>query len=412
MCAYYRSVAMAVNCCRSDLLRATLRFCMPDNECYRARAFLVRCVWAGGTPGESTEMTDELRVIETTAAGPATGVDELLGLAPGALIERLRAIAPEDFQGAYSDNTRHAWRASWRVWRAFCHATGTPVLPATVESLRAFLTHRIAQGRKRSTLDMNVATLAMVHRLAELPWPLATQAGKLMWRSVRRSGQVRARRRQKDPLGRDLADEIVAALTAGTGDELRDAAMLYVACETLCRRSNLVAFTVEQLVVNRDGTSALFVEKSKTDPEGEGKWKGLSVEATAHLQRWLEHAEITSGALFRSIPLIPKPRRDRAPLPGRYPWPLTAGDVARIFKRRASALGIDVSNISGHSARIGAAQDLAAAGATTIGIQLAGDWKRPDQVFLYTELLDANRGAMAEYLTKRAEAKARSDGSA
>jgi hypothetical protein len=33
-------------------------------------------------------------------------------------------------------------------------------------------------------------------------------------------------------------------------------------------------------------------------------------------------------------------------------------------------------------------------------------------VFLYTELLDANRGAMAEYLTKRAEAKARSDGSA
>lgn len=352
----------------------------------------------------------ELQLVEATADVPAVEViEELLGRAPTALIERLRELAP-DFEAAYADNTRRAWRASWRVWRAFCAEKDWPVLPATVKRLRAFLEYRIKAGCKRATLDMNVGSLAAVHRLVELPWPLTTQDGKLMWRAIRRSKKLRARRHQKDPLGRDLAEQIVATLTRGTADELRDAAMLYVACETLCRRSNLVVFTVEQWVVNRDGTSALYVEKSKTDPEGEGKWKGLSIDATQHLQRWLEHAEIPSGALFRSLPVIAKPRRHQEPLPGRYPWPLTGGEVARIFKRRVSGIGIDASNIAGHSARIGAAQDLAAAGATTIGIQVAGDWKRPDQVYRYTELLDANRGAMAEYLKKRAAEKARSDG--
>jgi hypothetical protein len=51
----------------------------------------------------------------------------------------------------------------------------------TVDSLRAFLQARVAAGRKRATLDLNVATLRMVHRLADLPWPLDTLQGELMW---------------------------------------------------------------------------------------------------------------------------------------------------------------------------------------------------------------------------------------
>jgi hypothetical protein len=80
--------------------------------------------------------------------------------------------SPRTWTRAYANNTKRAWRASWRVWVEFCEATGAPRLLATLDTLRAFLRARIATGKRRATLELNVSTLAMVHTLVGLSWPL------------------------------------------------------------------------------------------------------------------------------------------------------------------------------------------------------------------------------------------------
>ncbi len=65
-----------------------------------------------------------------------------------------------------------------------------------------------------------------------------------------------------------------------------------------------------------------------------------------------------------------------------------------MFKRMADVAGLDIDP-SGHSTRIGAAQDMTAAGLGTAEIQQAGRWKSATMVSRYTENQQARRGASA-----------------
>ncbi len=103
------------------------------------------------------------------------------------------------------------------------------------------------------------------------------------------------------------------------------------------------------------------------------------------IERWLEASGRIPGSLFRAV-------RKADNIGGR----LDAGDVARIFKRLARQAGIAADGISGHSSRIGAAQDLAGAGFGLPEILIAGGWRSPEMVSRYTEHLAARRGAMAK----------------
>lgn len=335
-------------------------------------------------------------------ADASTTLQELVALSPQAFADRLRDLSL-DFEGAYAANTLRAWRASWRTWTAFCRRTGATALPATLETLRAFLQERIALGRKRATLELYLATLAAAHRLAGTPWVLDTASGKLMWRSLRRSKPLKKRQRQVDGLTRDLADRLVAAMDLNEPAALRDAALVYVAAETMFRRSELVSIKREQLSIEEDGTGRLVLEESKTDQEGTGVMLALSSEAMSNLLAWLEHAQITAGTLFRTIPRIAKPDEVYGceAQPGRYRWPLADRDVARIFKRRAAAAGLDPTNIAGHSTRVGATQDLLAANFSGQAIMSQARWKSERMVLRYGEKLNAGRSAMAQFVADR-----------
>jgi hypothetical protein len=77
-------------------------------------------------------------------------------------------------------------------------------------------------------------------------------------------------------------------------------------------------------------------------------------------------------------------------------------EVARAFKRIAGLIELDpsrpTSRISGHSTRIGAAQDLTAAGAALPEIMVAGGWKSPQMPAHYARKLDTKQGAMRKWL--------------
>jgi integrase len=136
-----------------------------------------------------------------------------------------------------------------------------------------------------------------------------------------------------------------------------------------------------------------LLPRGKTDQEGEGALQYLSSSAIERLQRWMTLAGIQAGAIFRSTPKSGKPDR--------YDTPLSDRDVARIFKRMAFNAGIDPERISGHSTRVGAAQDLLAANFSPAEIMRQGRWKSERMIMRYGENLSAGRGAMAQLMEMR-----------
>jgi len=74
---------------------------------------------------------------------------------------------------------------------------------------------------------------------------------------------------------------------------------------------------------------------------------------------------------------------------------LHSSSISLIFKRLAKVAGLPEaigSQLSGHSARAGAAQDMAAAGIDLVSIMQAGGWQSPEIVGRYIENLDVMRG--------------------
>ena len=111
-------------------------------------------------------------------------------------------------------------------------------LPATPESVAAFLAAEIERGIKPSTLGHRVAALRHAHKLAGFPPPTDDEIVKATMRGARRAVGTVAQR--KAPA---TADRLIPmALGTGAGLKgLRDRALLLLGFATACRRSELVA---------------------------------------------------------------------------------------------------------------------------------------------------------------------------
>jgi integrase len=108
------------------------------------------------------------------------------------------------------------------------------------------------------------------------------------------------------------------------------------------------------------------VQRSKADQEGEGAAVYLTPRAARAVRRWLDAGGIAEGPVFRGL--------SRA---GRPLAPLSGAAVALILKHRAARAGLDPASVSGHSCRVGMAQDLAADGSQGPAIMQAGRWRSP-----------------------------------
>jgi hypothetical protein len=106
------------------------------------------------------------------------------------------------------------------------------------------------------------------------------------------------------------------------------------------------------------------------------------------VRAWLEHSGFSSGRIFRPIHGM---ARLGAPL-----RPRTVAEILLRTDRRAGLPPQACLQTIAHSARVGAAKDLAADNTELPAIMLAGGWRDPRQVIRYPEkAVAANRGAMA-----------------
>jgi integrase len=288
-------------------------------------------------------------------------------------------------EGAYSPNTLRAQKADGATFQAFCESRGEPYLPADPKTIRAFIDDRVKAGKKPATIKRYVATIARVHVAAKLLNPCSSEAVRLGLKKMGR--ETSARQDQAHPLGWKDIKEFIGSAGEGLRAD-RERAILCVAYETLARRGELVALEVRDIDFHPDGTGGALIRRGKTDAEGRGRVAYLSRETVRWLKVWLENAGIEEGALFRR--LIGQTQIGGA---------LNPGSIAQIFKRVAQWIGMPerfVEQVSGHSTRVGATQDLAGMDIDLAAITQAGGWKSTRMPLQYAERIHAARSGMAK----------------
>lgn len=235
-----------------------------------------------------------------------------------------------------------------------------------------------ARGRPVSpaTLGLDLAAIGAAAKAAGEPDPRGERT-RHAFRGLRRraareaaAGEPRGRG-QVDALRREAAAAALAA-SGGTARGLRDAAILRLGSDCLLRVSELAAVRVGDVERREDGSGRLTVRRSKAGRGGRGTVLYVGAESMRAVQAWREAGGVDDGPLFRC----------------------TARTVRRAIVKRAEAAGVE-GRVSGHSLRVGTAQSLVRAGASTAELMQAGRWRSAATATGYAEAELAGRGPVA-----------------
>jgi site-specific recombinase XerD len=250
-------------------------------------------------------------------------------------------------------STRKAYGSDFRIFKAWCDGKGVFALPASPETLAAFLASE-SKTAKPSTLGRRIAAVRYAHKLADLDTPTDSEAVKATLRGIRRTfGGAKVR---KAPAVAAKMHSMVA-MAPDRLSGLRDRALLLLGFAGAFRRSELVALDVADIAEAKTGL-LVTIRRSKTDQESEGITiaiaKGDIACPAGALREWLDAAGIECGPIFRPINKAGTVAAKR----------LTDRSVANIVKAYAGRAGFDASTFSGHSLRSGFLTSAAANGAS------------------------------------------------
>lgn len=280
-------------------------------------------------------------------------------------------------EGAYAPATIRAYKSNFERFIFFCEEMGECALPASSNLVAQYIKKLTCSNLKSNSIRIAVVAIATIHKLNQATDPTqnpeVTLELKRMYRTLGRES--------KQAYG--ITNNILQKLLNANDKNLRgvrDRALLLVAYDSLCRRSELVSLMAEDFIctnTQNDSSCRLKLRKSKTDQDAKGRWLYLSKETQKALNEWLKAAGIQSGKIFRGI-------RKK----GELSEGLNSSHINRIFKRLAKTSKLDrsiIQQISGHSMRVGAAQDLLLSGASLPIIMNRGRWSKPDTVMRYVE---------------------------
>ena len=297
-------------------------------------------------------------------------------------------------QGAYPPNTRKAWACDWASYASFCEDQGLCPLPANPETVAGFVQYCRGSAKKPATVQRYLSTIALAHRVAKLMNPCDDEAVRLEIKAFTNAVGVRQRQ------ARALGWEHIKQFLESAGKSLpatRERALICVAYDTMARSSELMAFDMYDFQFLTDGTGRALIRRSKTDQVGEGNTAYLSRTTVRYLKLWLATAEITEGAVFRRV-IGRGTAKDLPAGRGRIAERLSVDAIAQAFKRVAKWIKMpaeEVAQVSGHSIRVGATQDLLALNIDLASVMQAGRWKTNRMPMRYGEHVLAAKGGMA-----------------
>ena len=283
---------------------------------------------------------------------------------------------------ALSDNTLKAYEVDSRLFSEWAKAQGRTTLPASPGTVIEFIKSEQAKGLSLSTIQRRIATISRMHRAAALPNPTEDELVKLTVKGI--SKALGSDKKQAAPLTQRDTYSIKAFL-GNTAKDKRDYALVLVGRDLLARSSELVSIKCSDIEFVEEG-ALISLRRRKTDTESHQYFIGP--ESTQALRGWLEVSRIDEGYVFCSL-------AKGGAITGNQ---LDTRSVRRIIKALAQKSFIDNAEaVSGHSLRVGMAQDLVSADLDVASVMQAGGWSTPTMVARYTEKITAQRGAVARF---------------
>lgn len=281
-------------------------------------------------------------------------------------------------EGAYAPATMRPYYSDVEIFVQWCEVEGLAALPAEAATVCAFLEAQIPKFAA-ATVRRRLHSIRKVHRLLQLPDPTGDEEINLALRRVRRAKLNRPK--QAKGLTRSHLDRFIAAQPESPLG-LRNRAMLSLGYDCLTRRSELVALRSDDLLWSDDGTLRVLIRRSKADPFGQGRIAFTSSRSRELVDAWLAWRGPGFEYLFCPVYQSKAIRRG-----------LSCTSVKRLIKQTAMAAGYEpcvADDFSGHSLRVGAAQDLLQAGQDTASIMRAGGWRSVSVLARYLEQAEHN----------------------
>ena len=325
---------------------------------------------------------------------------------------------------AVPENTLLAYRSRWRSFEGWCREAGRVALPATAQTVAAYLTHlAVDRGLKATTVGAHLTAIRAVHRGAGAAAPDALTARKVVTAAAKREAARDGRYGPRKAIPVMAADlpAVVAACDPGTAAGLRDRAVILLGFALLARRAELAALNVSDIEHVPGEGLAVTIRASKTDQSARGVTRRIhyaSAEALCPVRAvlaWLAYLAAhghpagplftrvdrwgnlgaAAGGRYRAAPLRGSRARD-----GRL-RPQAIGDIvtaaceaaglaapgrpagpadAQAARQDPPALG-ERRGYSGHSLRRGGATSMLKAGAQPLNVSRHGRWADGSRAF-------------------------------
>jgi site-specific recombinase XerD len=285
-------------------------------------------------------------------------------------------------EGAYAPSTIRSYKSNFEQFIHFCEGIKANPLPAEPQDVARYISKLTASGLKSSSIRIIVAAISSIHKLNLLNDPTQHPMVKIELRRMHRT----LGRFSKQAFG--ITTPILEKMLNATDENLRgvrDRALLLLAYDSMCRRSELVSLKIADIQLEEFDSQVrmkIRLRKSKTDQELQGRWIYPPERSADAITIWINQAKLDDGYLFRGINNAID-----------ITYELKSSQINRIYKRLAKDAKLPkevIDQISGHSMRVGAAQDLLKSGASMPMIMNRGRWSKTDTVMRYLEGANLN----------------------
>lgn len=321
----------------------------------------------------------------------------------------------EGYVDGHALNTLRSLRHDLGRWFTWCLARGIdPFKPAARDVrdfLRAFGCGRHPDSLRRMLSNVNVFLTRIVGgpnvtssemiqgEIAKTA--RAWSGGHSQMRAIRRRGDLVHIDDEADAFSITRMTEVLEPFT--TVREIRSRFILSLGGDTGRRAAEYIAADMGHITEIEDGEGLFLVPRSKTDQEGEGIIKLLSVRTMRYYRQWRSALAERGVDIGSNAPLLRGINMHGTV--GTRLWTSGFRYVVRCAVREALRLIDDgegvidfngiAAQVGGHSFRIGLAQDLTQAGEQLPAIRTEGGWKDNRSVIKYARHLAPKSGAMS-----------------
>jgi site-specific recombinase XerD len=281
--------------------------------------------------------------------------------------------------GAYAPNTLKSYYADTNAFVDWCMEKNIEPFPLISGGVREYI-ETMSTDYSYASIRRRLSCLRRINKLLGHQDETQTEEIYLTIRRLKRSKCLE--QQQAVGINHTLLVKMIDA-QPDTLSGIRNRAMLSLGYDLLARRSELVALRTIDLEFTKDGALKGMIRKSKTDQYGRGRLVFGSERSAKLLRAWFRKKPKEIEAVFCAI--------NHGKCVDRTICDRNVNEIIKksVVKVKRCERPSDLE-VSGHSLRVGAAQDLLIKGYDLAAIMRAGGWSNAETVSRYLRFSQHN----------------------